>query len=72
MAKKPGRFVVYTLASTGRSYHTLGRFASKAPAVKLAKVESIARESTVYVDEILGKNKGEPIATFVSGMSMRI
>jgi hypothetical protein len=70
--KKSGRFVVYKLATTGRSDHTLGRFHKKELAKKFAQIESIKRECSVYVDEIFGKNKGEPIATYTSGRSMRI
>lgn len=70
--KRPGRFVVYTLAKRGRGYRTLGRFHRKETARSFAQAESLAREGTVYVDEELGRGKGEPIATYVSGRSMRI
>ena len=70
--KKPGRFVVYKLASTGRSNRTLARFHDRTTACSFARAESIDRETTVYVDEILGRNQGEPIATYSSGMSVRI
>jgi hypothetical protein len=75
---KPGRFLVYTyarknaqLGNRARAKH-LARFHDRQAATKFAAAESIALEGTVYVDEILGRNKGEPIATYVSGMSMRI
>ena len=66
------RFVVYKLARNGVGYHTLRRFTKREAARAFAQVESIKRESTIYVDEELGKGKGEPIATFTSGMSVRI
>jgi len=68
--KRRGRFLVWTMTRKGNA-RDLGRFNKREVALAMAMSESIARESSVYVDEDRATGS-EPIATYTSGMSMRI